>query len=168
MITAFNIAILAVTTFLTLSFFPHFKIFGAVPLLPLFFVIQLAYYRKGFEPVLLAALTGLFFDLFSPYPFGSYFLLFLVTAGVVRYFFGEGLRALSFWHYLVITAAALILYQGAQLIYLATQGTKLTTGVLLPSVAYLSVNLVFAMLLYAFGLWYFEYVLIIENHLKRR
>lgn len=168
MITILNILVLTVLSFLTVSLSPHFRIFGVVPILPLFFIIQLSYFRKGFEPLLLAALTGIFMDLFSPYPFGFYLALFLLTSVVVRYFFDEGMRKLSYGHFILISLSAISLYYLAQLGILWTEGVKPTFTAVLPVLYGLVVNGVFASLLYLFGLWYFEWILKIEDVLKRR
>lgn len=168
MITAINIAILAFLSFLTVSLFPHFRIMGVVSLLPLFFIIQLSYFRKGFEPLLLAALVGIFFDLYSPYPFGLYLALFLLTAAIVRYFFDEGMRQLSYGHFILISLSAILAYYISQFGLLWFEGVRPTLLSIRPVVWGLLVNGVFASLLYAFGLWYFEWVIKVEDFLKRR
>ena len=168
MITAINIIILSILSFLTVSLFPHFRIMGVVPLIPLFFIIQLSYFRKGFEPLLLAAICGVFLDLFSPYPFGLYLALFLLTAAIVRYFFDEGLRQLSYGHYMLISLSAIFAYFLAQFGLLMLEGVRPTLLSIRPVIWGLLVNGVFASLLYMFGLWYFEWVIKIEDILKRR
>jgi hypothetical protein len=168
MVTLLNIIILALTSILSVSFLPHFRIFLVIPLLSLFFIIQLTYHRPGVEPLLLAAATGIFFDLFSPYPFGFYLVLFLLTAGSVRYFFEEGMRILSFWRYMSISLIVLIGYMSAQLIFLRAGGTNFGTEALLPVLSTLGVNLAFAALMFPLDSWYFEKVIVIEDRLKRR
>jgi rod shape-determining protein MreD len=168
MITALNILILTGLSFLTVSLFPHFRILGVVPLLPLFFIIQFAYFRKGFEPILLAAVSGIFLDLFSPYPFGFYLLLFLLTATIVRYFFDEGLRRLSYGHYILTASVAILIYYLAQFGMLWFEGVRPTVMAIRPVVSGILINAVFASILYLFGVWYFEEVIKIEDILKRR
>ena len=168
MITAINIAILAILSFLTVSLFPHFRIMGVVPLLPLFYLIQLSYFRKGFEPLLLSAIFGIFLDLYSPYSFGLYLSLFLITAAVVRFFFDEGMRQLSYGHFILISLSAILAYYIAQFGLLMVEGVRPTIMSIRPVVWGLLVNGVFATLLYAFGIWYFEWVLKVEDVLKRR
>ena len=70
-----------------LSFFPHFKIFNVTPLIVIFFVICLAYFRKGREPFLLASFSGVFLDFNSAYPFGTYLVFLLILVTVIKIFF---------------------------------------------------------------------------------
>jgi rod shape-determining protein MreD len=168
MVTILNILILLITAILSTSFLPHFRIFLVIPLLSLFFIIQLTYHRPGFEPLLLAAAAGIYFDLFSPYPFGFYLILFLATAGLVRYLFQEGMRILSFWRYMSIAAIALACYLGAQLIQLKVIGLYFGNEAVVPVLAAILVNLLFAALMYPLGIWYFDKVVVLEDHLKRR
>jgi rod shape-determining protein MreD len=168
MIYTLNILIVFILTSLSLSFFPNLAIFGVAPLLSLFFVILLAYFRKGVEPLILAAFTGIYLDFFSPYPLGLYLMLFLLVAAFVRYFFGEGMNRLSFWYYIAITEFSLLVYYSAQLIFLWTEGVLPKLGDLWPVIIGLLVNSVFAIIVYAAGLRYFDWVTATEDKLKRR
>lgn len=168
MITFLNIAVVFLLSVVSASIFPHLRIFGVAPILTLFFIIQLSYFRKGIEPLLLAAAAGIFFDLFSPFFFGLYLILFLGVATLVRYFFGEGLRTLNFGHYITISALALLFYMGSQLAVLLTHGIKPGLNSLLPLGLGILINLIFAAILYFFGAWYFDKMLILEDRLKRR
>lgn len=168
MITFFNIAVVFLLSVISTSIFPHLRIFGVAPILTLFFIIQLSYFRKGIEPLLLAAAAGIFFDLFSPYFFGLYLILFVGVASIVRYFFGEGLRTLNFGHYITISAISMVLYMGSQIVVLLIHGIKPGLNSLLPLGLGILINLIFATLLYFFGTWYFEQMLILEDRQKRR
>jgi rod shape-determining protein MreD len=153
---------------LTLNVLPHVKILGVVPLLPLFFIIALSYFRKGFEPLIIAALCGIFFDLFSSYPFGLYLILFLLVSSLVRYLFQEGMRNLSFWFFMLLSFFGMSFYYVAQLLMLFREHVTLSWGYLVPIGLGFLVNGVFAFLLYLFSEWYFDRLLMLEEHLKRR
>jgi hypothetical protein len=168
MIYLINIIVTYLLSLITLSTFNSLRIFGVAPLLPLFFIVTLSYYRKGFEPILLAAAAGLYFELFSAYPFGFYLFLFLLSAVVVRYMFQEGSRSFSFLSFMLINAAALIAYYLAQIVILYIDKVAIGSSLLLPLVAGLSVNLICAILIYAFSGWYFDKLRELENVLKRR
>lgn len=163
-----NILVLYLTSLLTLSTFPNLRIFGVIPLLTLYFVIALAYYRKGFEPILLAALAGIYFDIYSSYPFGLYFFLFTISALIVRYMFQEGMRSLSFWYYLVICGISLFAYYLFQIIIMYLNKVELGTNLLFPIFSGIAVNLVCVILVFAFSNWYFDKLTTFENKLKRR
>lgn len=169
MIYFLNIIIVLLFSFLTLSFFPHLSLLGAVPLLPVFFILLLTYFRKGFEPIILAALTGILFDFFSSYPFGFYLFFFMFLAVLVRFMFTEGLKTLSFWYYILLSFIALAVFYLAQIGYLyATAKISLSWISLVPVAYGLAVNGVFTLLIYAFSTWYFEFAKKYEDRLKRR
>jgi rod shape-determining protein MreD len=168
MIYILNFLVLSVMSFLTLSFFPSIKIFGVVPLLPLFFIITLSYFRKGFEPIILAAFFGIFFDIYSSYPFGFYLAIFLVTAGAVRYMYQEGMNTFSFMGFNLVAALAILLTLIAQIVLVLIGGAKLGTSLIMPSVAFICVNMIYAILIYAFSVWYFDKISGLEHELKRR
>lgn len=168
MVYLLNSLILALMSLLSLSVFPHLKIIGVVPLLALFFVIALAYFRKGFEPFLLAAFAGIFFDLYSSYPFGFYLALFLFFCALIRFMFQEGMRTLSFWYFFAMSLLGLLIYYLFQIGYLAFKDIKITVDFLWPVINGLLVNSVFVLLLYPFNLWYFDRVEMLEDKLKRR
>lgn len=168
MIYFLNIFTLAVFSFLTLSFFPHLRILGTVPLLPVFFIIPLSYFRKGFEPIFLAAAFGILFDLFSSYPFGFYLSFFLFLAVLVRFFFQEGMRTISFWYFMFLSFISIAVYYFSQIGFLYFTGIKPTTLTIMPIVWGVVVNLVCAILLYIFSEWYFDLLNRLEDRLKIR
>lgn len=168
MIYLLNIFVLTVFSFLTLSFFPNLRIFGVVPLLPLMFIISLSYFRKGFEPIFLAAVFGVIFDIFSPYPFGLYLSVFLLAAGIVRFMFQEGMRTLTFGSYMLISGIVLSVYYLAQVVILYIQKATFSSDIILATLSFFGVNLLCAILVYAFSGWYFESIASLNNYLKRR
>lgn len=168
MIYAINIIVLYALSLLSLTVFSNLRIFGVSPLLPLFFIISLAYFRKGFEPLLLAALAGIYFDLYSSYPFGFYLVLFLFSATVVRFMFQEGMRSLSLWYYALISFGVLFIYYTAQIIYLVTQNVTIGSNFIIPVIAGLAVNLFCVILIYVLSGWYFERLEALGDYLKRR
>jgi rod shape-determining protein MreD len=153
---------------LTLSFLPHLRIVGTVPLLPIFFIIPLSYFRKGFEPILLAALFGIIFDLFSSYPFGFYLSFFLFLALLVRFMFQEGMRTISFWYFMFLSFLSVAIYYLSQIGFLFFSGSKPTTETLMPVVWGVVVNMVCAILLYIFSEWYFDLINRLEDRFKIR
>lgn len=168
MVYLLNILVAYLVSQITLSVLPNLRIFGAYPLLPLFLIILLAYHRKGAEPLLIAAFIGIYFDIFSSYPFGFYTFFFLGAVYIVRYMFQEGMRTLSFWHYLVISAASVAIFYTAQLIFLYFEGAGFSLGAVRPVIAGLAINILCAILLYAPAEWYFEKIHSLEQKLKRR
>lgn len=165
MIYLLNIFVLLVLSFLSVSFLPHLRILGALPILPIFFIIPLAYFRKGFEPLILAAFTGIFFDLFSTLPFGFYLVFFLALAAVIRYLFQEGMHHLPFGRYFLFVAIAIIVFEGAQLGFVLN---TVRAAIIWPVVAFLAVNFIFAIIFYIFVNWYFEFLFRLGDKLKRR
>lgn len=163
-----NIVISLALTAFELNFLPHFRIFGVIPLLVPFFIITLAYFRKGFEPFLVAAVGGIFFDLVSSYPFGVYLLFFMLIASLVRFFFHEGLKSLPLGHFLIMVASVTLLFYVGQGIYLFSQGVSVSLSSWIVIFWGLSVNAVYAILIYAFSSWYFEKLSNLEHKLKRR
>lgn len=168
MIYIINFLTLSVFSFLTLSFFPHLKIFGVAPLLSLFFIIGLAYFRKGFEPLFLAAVFGILFDINSAYPFGFYLTIFLIAVGTMRYMFQEGMKTFSFASFLLISFVALLSIIVLQVIFVAIDKTSISVLFILPILAFVGVNMVYAILIYAFSNWYFEKIQRLEHKLRRR
>lgn len=168
MIYFFNIIVLSVMSLLTLSTFNNLRIFGVAPLLPLFFIINLSYYRKGFEPVLLAALAGIYFDLFSAYPFGLYLFLFLGCSVLVRYMFQEGMRSFSFFYFLLISGLSITIYYLAQIVILYFEKATVNIENAIPVLTGIIVNVLCGILIYTFSGWYFEKLKDLENVLKRR
>jgi hypothetical protein len=91
-----NIIIILLLSLLTLGLLPTVSIANTVPLLPLFFIIALAYFRKGFEPIILAAaMAGIFFDFYSAYQFGFYIIFFILVAVIIRVIYHEGMNSIS-------------------------------------------------------------------------
>lgn len=168
MIYLLNIFVLGLISFLTLSFLPNLRIFGVIPFLPVLFVLSLSYFRKGFEPVILAAAVGIIFDCFSPYPFGFYLSIFLLAVGLTRFLFQEGMRTLTLGSYLFVSFTVLGVYFFAQIIILYLQKASLGLNLFWAGVAFLGVNLVCVILVYAFSVWYFEAIARLNNYLKRR
>jgi hypothetical protein len=168
MIVFLNVIIVLLTALLTLSILPHFSIFFTVPLVPLFFLIPLVYFRKGIEPFLIAAGAGIIFDFFSGYPFGFYLGFFLLVSLIIRILFQEGMRSFTFLHYLILLSVSLVTFYLFQIIYLVSVGAPfaiMSLGVIL---AGLAVNIFCGILFYAFNNWYFDKTREIGNYLKRR
>lgn len=164
-----NILIMSILSALTLGFFPYLTVANTVPLVPLFFVILLTYFRKGFEPILLAAISGIILDIFSAYDFGFYILFFLFTAVLIRVIFIEGLKEVSFSGYMAISGGALFLYYLAQVGVLYLDDVSLEfVDLLLPLLYLVLVNGVWAVIMYFAGNWYFEKLKMLENYQKRR
>jgi cell shape-determining protein MreD len=141
---------------------------GFSPILPVYFIILLTYFRKGFEPLLLAALFGIVFDLFSSYPFGFYLVFFLGLAVLIKYMFQEGMRTLSFWFYVFISLFATVLFYLSQALNLFLNKVPFTPKALVPLGWGLLANMVFVILLYVFSDWYFDSINRLEDNLKRR
>lgn len=163
-----NILLAVIISFLTLSFAPHFKIFGVVPLVIVFFLIALAYFRKGFEPLAIAAFAGVFFDLFSPQPFGFYLLFFLLLVGVIRFLFQEGMKQCSFWYFLVLSLISVFVYYLAQYLILYLEGVRFETINFWPFMLGIIVNAGFAIILYTPLERFFDWQKGLEYKLKRR
>lgn len=168
MIYLLNIFVLTLLSVFSLSVLPHIRLFGVVPLMVPFFLITLTYFRKGFEPFILAAFTGFFFDLFSSYPFGFYLSFFLFLAVIVKSTFQEGMRSLSFWYYCLFSFLALLIFYGSQIGFLYFQGASLSAQIYKPLLSGLIVNAVCVILLYVFSGWYFDRLNSFEDALKRR
>lgn len=155
MIYILNFLVLIILSALELSVLPHFRIFGVVPLLVPFYILMLAYFRKGVEPFLLAAMAGIFFDIFSLYPFGFYLIFFMSIAAIIRIFFHEGMKSMPFLHFLIMSIALCVILYTAQIVFLALNGTAIEfsqSGILALG---LLVNEIYAILLYAILAWYF-------------
>jgi rod shape-determining protein MreD len=166
MIYLINFLVLTLLSFLTLSFIPH--LMGFAPILPVYFIILLSYFRKGFERLLLAALFGIVFDLFSSYPFGFYLIFFLGLAVLIRYMFQEGMRSLSFWFYFFISFFATVIFYLAQALNLYLNHTIFTFKALIPLGWGLLANIICVVILYIFSDWYFDNLNRLEDNLKRR
>lgn len=168
MIYLINILTIIFFSLLSLSVFPYLKILGVVPLLVPLFLISLSYFRKGYEPFLLAAFAGFFFDLFSSYPFGYYIFFFLFVSVIVKIMFQEGMRTLSFWYYFLLSSFSLFIFYSSQLVFLYFEKANFTVELLYPILSGLVVNLVCVILLYIFSDWYFDRIASLEDKLKRR
>lgn len=169
MVYLINILIMLLLSLLTVSFLPNFTVFGVVPLLPLFFVIGLTYFRKGFEPVLIAALAGVLLDFYSSYGFGLYLTIFLGIAIAVRVFYQEGMKEMSFWSFVIISTASLTLYYLAQVLLLINSEVGIGfVSILKPYALFMLINAVYLLLAYPFNIWYFEKMKVLEDYQKRR
>lgn len=168
MIYLLNILLAALISFLALSVAPHFKIFGVIPFVMVFFLIALAYFRKGFEPLAIAAFAGFFFDLFSSLPFGFYLLFFLLLVGVIRFLFQEGMKQLSFWYFAVLSLIVVLIYYLAQYLILYIQGVRFETINFWPLMLAILVNAGFVIILYVPLERFFDWQKGLEYKLKRR
>jgi len=168
MIYLINIAIAAVLSFLSLSFFPYFKIFGVVPLFVIYFIVALTYFRRGFEPFAMAAFVGIFFDIFSPNPFGFYLTIFLLAAGIVRYIFPEGMNRLSFWYYGGVCLGIVLIYLLAQYGILYMEGVRFEIINFWPLMLSLLVHAFFVIIFYVALEHLFDWEKSLESKLKRR
>lgn len=168
MIYLLNIFTVFGLSLLSLSVFPHIRILGVIPFIVPFFLITLAYFRKGFEPVLLAALAGIFFDLFSSYSFGLYLFLFLFIALVVKIMFQEGMRSLSFWYYSIISTLFFLAFYISQFVILYFGEVTFNIKMIWPVLWSLIVNGICVILVYVFSDWYFDKINVLEDSIKRR
>lgn len=159
MIYALNFLILVVLSALELSIFPHFRIFSVVPLLVPFFILMLAYFRKGVEPFLLAAVAGILFDAFSIYPFGFYLIFFMSIAATVRIIFHEGMKKMPFLHFLIVSIILCVVFYAAQITFLFIGGATVKFSQTATLALGLLVNEIYAILLYAVLAWYFDKLL---------
>ena len=161
----FSILIVIILSLLGLSFVPSVTGLGVAPLLSLFFVIGLTYFKKGAGPILISALSGLILDFFSSSPFGLHLGLFLMVAVVIRLFFQEGMNELPFGHYLAISAGALVAYFAADALFLYFLGGGIKIlELLIPFIKFTVVNLVGCLLVYAFNVKYFDSIMKFEHN----
>lgn len=168
MIYILNFLILIVLSIFSLSFFPSLGISASSPLLPLFFIIALSYFRKGFEPIILAAIFGMVFDYFSPYPFGFYIFLFLISVVIVRTMFQEGMKELDFINYIIWSLILSVVYVGVQIIFLFSDKVEISFGIIQPTLMSIITNVLFSFFLYFGIVWYFDRIKVVENVIKSR
>jgi cell shape-determining protein MreD len=168
MIYLLNILVAFILSLLTLSFLPVVLPFNMAPLLPLFYLIGLTYFRKGFEPILIAAITGIVLDFYSSFGFGLYLGLFVGIAVVIRLFFQEGMKEMSFGAYLLFSISALLTYFSLQIGLLYMKGVITSGDVWVKLLIFLLGNVVFMALIYPFNNWYFEKIKKLEDVQKRR
>lgn len=168
MIYILNFLVMIFLSFLSLSFLPNLKILGVSPILPIFFIISISNFRKGFEPLLLSAFFGIIFDLYSSYPFGMYLMIFLLISSAVRYMYQEGMKTLSFQSFSIISFITLLGTLILQIIFIYLNDIVINESFIPPSLSFLLVNMIYAILIYVFSVWYFEKIVIIEDKLKRR
>jgi cell shape-determining protein MreD len=164
-----NLIIIFLLSALTIGFFPYISPVNTVPLLPLIFLIPLAYFRKGFEPILVAALAGLFFDLYSAYQFGFYIIYFLMVVAIIRVLFHEGLNHISFALFttIILSAISALFVIQSVIVYLGEASLKITD--VLFSFGYLVViNFIAASLIYLGINWYFDKLKELEINSRRR
>ncbi len=164
MIYLLHIFLTLFLSYFSLSFLPAFGLWGVAPLLPLFFVISLAYFRRGFAPILLAALTGILLDFYSAYRFGFYLGVFLVGVLTVRFLYQEGMERLSLLSYITLVTIPIVISYVAQNVVLKMGGAQFNIVAMgKTGLAYIGVNLVFAIVIYPLVQWYFEYTAKFES-----
>ena len=154
---------------LTFGFLPYIKILNVTPFILLYFIVLLTYFRKGFEPILIAAISGIIFDIFSSFGFGFYTLYFLIAAIVIRLLYQEGMREISLFRYLVIILSLLALhYIGKVALLYFDKGSIDLSLYILPMVYFLLINTAFATVFYPINNYYFDKLKQLENYLKRQ
>lgn len=164
----FNSLVLLILSITTVGFLPYVTFFNTVPILPLSFIIALSYLRKGFEPILLATLTGFFLDVFTAPEFGFYTIFFLLTSILIRIIFYEGIKRMSFFRYMIINSIAFLALFIAQVFALYFIGTALEIfPLLLPFSLFILLNLLGAIPLYFIAVYYFDKMGEIERKRKR-
>lgn len=169
MIYFLNILILFLFTVLNVSFMHKIEIFGVTPLLPLFLVVALTYFRKGFEPLLLAAFAGFILDNFSASPFGFYIILFLSISAAIRFLYQEGMKEMTITGYAIFSMVGILTYYIAQIgVIYFNDGFLDLQDILLKFITVLLVNAVWGLVLYFPVTWYFEKIKQVENRLKIR
>lgn len=168
MVSFLNFLVVFISVILSISVFPHFSAFLLTPIFPLFVIVALGYYRKGFEPFILAAIAGILMDLFTSYPFGAFLVFFLLVIAFLRNFFQEGMRTISFWYYFGFTLGFSLLAQLAEVIFHISNKGLISLNYLWYLAGFVAVTSVFSMLFYLFMTWYFEKTEKLENYLKRR
>lgn len=153
----FNILIIFLLSILTVSFFPYVSFGNTVPLLSFIFLVPLAYLRRGFEPIIIAALAGLFFDLYSAYYFGFYLIFSLILVSLIRVIFYEGMNHITLARFLTITFLAFSLLFIAQTLLLYFSDAHLNlASLVLPFVYLIVINLFSAFIMYLGINWYFD------------
>lgn len=169
MIEILNIIVVSGLTVLGVSLIPGLAGAGVTPLLSLFFIIGLTYFRGGFWPILIAALSGAMLDFYSASVFGLYLGIFLLIAVFIRFTFQEGMEELSFGHYLAICGVAILLIFVLEILILRFTGASVGfRGMLEPFFGYFVVNILSAVLVYYFNVKYFEATKKVEYYQKRR
>ncbi len=169
MVYLLNILIIFALSALSLGLLPYLSAGNTAALLPLFFVISLSYFRRGFEPIILAAFSGLILDIFSAYQFGFYLLFFLATAAVVKIAYSEGLKEVSFGRYLLLAVLTILPYFALQVLLLRLADVSVDYLLLpLPFLYLIGFGLLTGGLMYYFSSWYFDKVKVLENYQKRR
>lgn len=169
MVYFLNILIIFLLTVFNVSFLHIVEIFGVTPLLPLFVVVALTYFRKGFEPLMLAALSGFILDLFSANPFGFYIILFLSVAALIRFFYQEGMKEMTFMGFALFSFIGILGYYLAELLIIYfSDGYLDIKNIFLKFLTVLLVNAAWGLVLYFLSVWYFEKTKQIENKMKMR
>jgi rod shape-determining protein MreD len=163
-----NILVLTTLSLFSVSSVPYFSVLHVIPMLSLFFIVGLSYFRDGFEPIILAALVGLFFDLTSVNPFGFYLVLFLSAAALVRYLFQKKMNSLSFWRYYLICGIFVTVGYMAQIVILYFSDVTINFMSFRPLIYSILLNTIFIFAMYFFVEWYFDKMIRIEDKLKRR
>jgi rod shape-determining protein MreD len=164
-----NIIIILLLSLLTLGLLPTVSIANTVPLLPLFFIIALAYFRKGFEPIILAAMAGIFFDFYSAYQFGFYAIFFILVAVIIRVIFHEGMNSISLLRFLTLSGLSITFYFIIQLALIGLSDASILSFEMIKSFGYLVVvNITWAFIMYFAVNWYFDKLKDLENFQKRR
>ncbi|MDD3480635.1 MAG: rod shape-determining protein MreD [Patescibacteria group bacterium] len=169
MIYILNILIVFLLTVINVSFLHQVEIFGVTPILPLFLVVALTYFRKGFEPLMLAAFAGFLFDLFSANPFGFYIILFLSVSALIRFLYQEGMKEMTFAGFWIFSLIGITTYYVAQILIIYLNDGYLDIGsIFFRFITVLLVNAAWGLVLYFLSNWYFDKVKQIENRLKIR
>jgi len=169
MIFFLNLLIIFILSAINLGFLPFFSVLNTTALLPLLFIICLAYFRRGFEPFVIAIFAGVMTDVFSVYFFGFYSILFILAVALIRVTFAEGMKDLPFLRYLLMVLVVSTFYYLMQVLVIFLEKITINyTSLLLPFVYLLAFNLLAAIFVYYFSLWYFDKIKLIENYLKRQ
>lgn len=80
----------------------------------------------------------------------------------------EGMRSLTFGSYLLVSIVVSAVYFGSQVANLYFSKAVLGFGIFWSALAFLGVNFVCVILVYAFSTWYFDLLERLNNYLKRR
>jgi cell shape-determining protein MreD len=168
MIDIISIAVIILLTFTSTSLLPGLLATSTVPFLTLFFVVGLAYFQRGFGPMLIAALSGVLLDFISASTFGLHLGLFLFAVVVIRLLFQEGMKEMVFGHYIAVVLSAITLYFVTESLILYFGGVAIDLLYLLKSFAvFIGINFVFAILMYFFNNKYFDYVQKFSHYRKQ-
>jgi len=168
MIYILNFFVLLFLSIITVSFLPHLLPYSLAPILPLSFIVIFSYLRKGFEPVILAAFSGFFLDIFASANFGVYTIIFLLTAVFIRVVFHEGMKRISFFRYITInTIVLLVLFLTELLILFFLEVPIVSISTLASFGRFFLFNLLGATALYWLVIKYLDKIEILEVKRKK-